>query len=123
MNQDILYYDDKCPICRGEVSKLTKFTRQKLIVRNIHELEPAEDMPQKQVLLSRLHLKTAQGEWLTGLDANIRAWHHTPFRYLWQLLHWPVIRPVSDWFYEAWLHYRGNKLAHLQNPESGNRSL
>jgi predicted DCC family thiol-disulfide oxidoreductase YuxK len=121
MNNDTLYYDAKCPVCRAEANKLSRFTRQHLVLQNIHDLDEAEGARDKQTLLSRLHLKTAEGEWLTGLDANIRAWHHTPFRYLWQILHWPLVRPISDWCYERWLDYRNNRLAHLRQPASGNQ--
>ena len=106
MDKDTLYYDGACPLCRGEVNKLTKFTKENLIVINIHDLGVGETAISKEMLLSRLHLKTAEGQWLTGLTANIRAWHHTPFRYLWRMLDWPVIRVFSHWAYEFWLRQR-----------------
>lgn len=106
MNKDTLYYDGACPLCRAEVGKLGKFTDERLVLKNIHELNEGEVAPNKALLLSRLHLKTAEGEWITGLRANIRAWHHTPFRYLWRMLDWPLISPVSHWFYELWLRQR-----------------
>ena len=106
MNKDTLYYDGACPLCRAEVRKLSKFTGDALVVKNIHDLDKAETAPSKALLLSRLHLKTADGEWITGLHANIRAWHHTPFRCLWRILDWPLISPVSHWFYELWLRQR-----------------
>ena len=108
MDKDTLYYDGACPLCRGEVNKLTKFTRGNLVVKNIHELDADGTVPDKQILLSRLHLQTADGQWLTGLTANIRAWHHTPFRNLWRMLDWPVIRIFSHWAYEFWLRRRNS---------------
>ena len=66
-----------------------------------------EDAPlDQQQLLSRLHLKTADGKWITGLKANIRAWHHTPFRHLWRMLDWPLINLFSHRCYELWLRRR-----------------
>jgi predicted DCC family thiol-disulfide oxidoreductase YuxK len=106
MENDTLYYDGACPLCWAEVGKLKKFTKEKLVLKNIHELEAEEAVPSKELLLSRLHLKTADGQWLTGLTANIRAWHHTPFRYLWRMLDWPLIRIFSHWAYEFWLRRR-----------------
>ncbi len=108
MSKDTLYYDGACPLCSAEISKLEKHTRDELIIRDIHELANDEDAPDKELLLSRLHLKTAEGEWITGLQANIRAWHHTPFRNLWRMLDWPLISPVSHWFYELWLRKRNS---------------
>ena len=110
MDKDTLYYDGACPLCRAEVSKLSKFARDKLIVKNIHDLGEAEAAPDKALLLARFYLKTADGKWMTGLSANIRAWHHTPFRYLWRILDWPLIRVISHRCYELWLRQR-NKLA------------
>jgi len=112
MEKDTLYYDGACPLCRGEINKLTKFSKDKLIVINIHDLEADDDVPEKKILLSRLHLKTADGQWLTGLAANIRAWHHTPFRNLWRMLNWPVIRVFSHWAYEFWLRRRNSSGKH-----------
>jgi hypothetical protein len=74
MNIDTLYYDGESPICIAEICKLEKYTQDKLIVRNIRSLDDDdESMPDKALLLSRLHLKTAEGEWITGLQSNIKA--------------------------------------------------
>ncbi len=106
MQKDTLYYDGACPLCRAEINKLRILTRGKLEFENIHDLEHAADLPDRQTLMSRLHLRTADGEWLTGLDANIRAWRHTPLRYLWCALgSWPL-RPFSSRAYEFWLRRR-----------------
>lgn len=108
MNQDTLYYDGACPLCSAEIGKLERYTKDELILRDIHELGDDEIAPDKALLLSRLHLKTADGKWITGLQANIRAWQHTPFRHLWRMLDWPLISPVSHWFYELWLRKRNS---------------
>jgi len=41
-------------------------------------------------------------------NTNIRAWHHTPFPYLWRMLDWPVISLVSHHCYELWLCRRND---------------
>ena len=106
MARDTLYYDGACPICRAEVARLTRFTGDRLVVTNIHEMPDTDATPGKARLLERLHLRTADGAWLTGLDANIRAWRHTPFRRLWELFELPVLRPLGEWAYEFWLRKR-----------------
>ncbi|MDH3221643.1 MAG: DUF393 domain-containing protein [Gammaproteobacteria bacterium] len=106
MDEDTLYYDGACPICSAEIGKLAKFCDAKLVVRNIHELDADETLSGREQLLARLHLKTADGQWLTGLSANIRAWEHTPIGLLWRMLDWPIIRIFSNWAYEAWLRRR-----------------
>jgi predicted DCC family thiol-disulfide oxidoreductase YuxK len=109
MDKDTLYYDGACPLCSAEIDKLSRCASATLIVRNIHELDADENTPARELLLSRLHLKTADGTWITGLAANIRAWEHTPFRHLWRVLDWPLIRPVSHWCYEFWLRRRNSR--------------
>jgi predicted DCC family thiol-disulfide oxidoreductase YuxK len=106
MNKDTLYYDGACPLCNAEVNKLKSFSKDRLVLKNIHELDGEDGQLDKQLLLERLHLKTADGQWVTGLKANIRAWHHTPFRRLWGLLDWPLINLVSHRCYEFWLRRR-----------------
>ena len=106
MNKDTLYYDGDCPVCSAEVNKLKRFCKNRLVVKNIHELDGEDARLDQQQLLSRLHLKTADGKWITGLKANIRAWHHTPFRHLWRMLDWPLINLFSHRCYELWLRRR-----------------
>ncbi len=106
MDRDTLYYDGACPICRAEVGKLTRFTGNRLAVVNIHEMRDEDGVPDRSRLLARLHLRTADGAWLTGLDANIRAWRHTPFRRLWELFELPLLRPLGERAYEFWLRRR-----------------
>jgi len=66
-------------------------------------------LPSAHTLLAKLHLQTSSGKWLTGIDANIRAWEHTPFRHLWRILGIPLIRPFAALGYEIWLKMRSRK--------------
>ena len=106
MNRDTLYFDGACPLCRAEIDKLRRFSRGRIRLQNIHELDGDDAALDKALLLSRLHLRTADGTWITGLAANVRAWRHTPFRWLWQVLEWPLVNRVSHWCYERWLQHR-----------------
>lgn len=115
MQKDTLYYDGACPLCSAEIDKLARFTRGRIILKNIHDLTRGEVALDKETLLSRLHLQTADGEWITGLQANIRAWHHTPLRYLWRLLDLPLIRILSHRAYEFWLRRRAAQACDLDS--------
>lgn len=115
MRKDTLYYDGNCPLCSAEIEKLASFTRGRLELKNIHDLDRDEVAIDSATLLSRLHLQTADGEWITGLQANIRAWHHTPLRYLWRLLDWPLIRLLSYRAYEFWLRRRAARACDLDS--------
>ncbi len=106
MEKDTLYYDGACPICRAEIDRLRRFAGDRLKLENIHELAADDSLPEQARLLARLHLRTAEGAWLTGLDANIRAWRHTPFRRLWELFKLPLLRRLGEWAYEFWLRRR-----------------
>lgn len=106
MDNDTLYYDGDCPFCNSEIKKLEKYSSGSLELKNIHELSDGEVTRARSLLLSRLHLQTANGEWITGLKANIRAWQHTPFGALWRMLDWPLINRASHWCYETWLRWR-----------------
>ncbi len=68
-------------------------------------VEQYPEIPQKK-LLSILHLKTIDGQWLLGLDAMVAAWRHTPFGWLLLPLRWPVIKPLSDAIYRRWARAR-----------------
>jgi predicted DCC family thiol-disulfide oxidoreductase YuxK len=106
IRRDTLYYDGECPLCTAEVCRLKKHAGDNLTIKNVHDLDSTTESPSKDVLLKRLHLKTSDGEWLVGVDANVRAWHHTPYARFWRVLNWPFIRLFSRWGYEIWLAYR-----------------
>ncbi len=106
MEKDTLYYDGACPLCSAEIGKLERLSKGRIELVDIHALEPGACEIDRDQLLSRLHLKTADGRWIIGLSANVRAWRHTPLRHLWRMLEWPLIRPFSHRAYEFWLRRR-----------------
>ncbi len=102
--RDTLFYDGQCPLCRHEMQRLANYSGEALRLQDIHQLDDDNELPPKAQLLSQLHLQTAAGDWLTGLDANIAAWQHSPYRRLWRSLDWPWLRPVAAGLYRLWLH-------------------
>ena len=119
MQKDTLYYDGNCPLCRAEIAKLRRFSKNRIELRDVHHLETGETDIEKSDLLARLHLKTADGEWITGLKANILAWQHTPFRRLWQVLDWPLVNRISYPCYELWLRSRSANTCDTQTCATG----
>ncbi|MFT6052581.1 MAG: putative DCC family thiol-disulfide oxidoreductase YuxK [Halioglobus sp.] len=108
--KDILFYDGQCPLCVAEVNTLRCRSNDTLSLSDIHNLPPGTDGPDKKVLLSRLHLRTASGEWLTGARANLRAWEHTDNPGWTRIMGWPGIRVFTFLGYEVWLiWYRWQK--------------
>ena len=104
--KDTIYYDGACPMCRAEMAKLAECADQELELVDIHSLKDDEALPDKSALLERLHLKTADGSWLLGVEANVQAWQHTPHAKVWRILVWPIFKPFSKLAYEVWLRWR-----------------
>ena len=104
--QDTIFYDGACPLCSAEMKKLADCADNTLELADIHHLGTAKDLPSKDQLLARLHVRTADGEWLYGVDANVRAWQHTPYARFWRILVWPVFKPFTLLGYEIWLRWR-----------------
>jgi len=102
---DTLFYDGQCPLCVAEVSSLRRRSDDALGLVDIHKVPPGADVPDKGVLLSRLHLRTESADWLTGASANLRAWEHTSHSGWARILGWPGIRLFTFLGYELWLKW------------------
>jgi predicted DCC family thiol-disulfide oxidoreductase YuxK len=63
-------------------------------------------LPGKDELLRTLHLKRADGSWLTGADANVAAWEGTSQERRLRVLRWPVLRHIVDLGYALWARWR-----------------
>ncbi|MFT7528878.1 MAG: putative DCC family thiol-disulfide oxidoreductase YuxK [Arenicella sp.] len=101
MDKDTLFYDDACPICSAEMAKLAKHHDNGL------ELTPISTLPveHQAALRTELHLRTEEGEWLKGLEANVRAWQHTRYSKVANLLLHPMFRWIAELAYQTWLTY------------------
>ena len=101
MDKDTLFYDDACPICSAEMAKLAKHHDKGL------ELTPISTLPveRQAALRTELHLRTEGGEWLKGLEANVRAWQHTRYSKATNLLLHPMFRWIAELAYQTWLSY------------------
>lgn len=96
---DTLYYDSKCPFCSHEIRFFERYKNSSLKLIDVHSEDNIQTSHTDQTLLSVLHLQTSNGQWVKGLDATVKAWGHTKFKYLVLALRWPIIREVSDWLY------------------------
>lgn len=111
--KDQLYYDGNCALCAREIKLLKQHTSSPLEFVDIHQLPDfgahTKQSPSHKELLKRLHLQKANGEWLTGLDANVYIWSSKPIGKALKILRWPLIRPVADLIYQTWADRRYNK--------------
>ena len=106
-NSDVLYYDGACSLCRAEIQKLKNLADQQLQFVDI-QTQPPEYQP---ALREQLHLQQPDGAWLTGLEANVRAWQHTRYaRYANWLLK-PGLRQIATLGYRLWLVFYQQKQA------------
>jgi len=100
---DTLYFDGKCALCSREIKTLRRLKSSDLTLIDIHSLEVGfVDNVTRQNMLQVLHLKTTNGNWLTGLDATIQAWGHTKLGWIFKPLRWPVVNSIADYFYQKW---------------------
>ena len=98
---DTLFYDGQCPICSAEITRLEAQVDENIVCVDINT---ASSTPlDKLALFSQLHLLTADGKLLIGLEANVAAWQHTKWRGLANMLLWPVIRWFAELAYQGWL--------------------
>lgn len=108
LDKDQLYYDSHCPLCEKEIRLLKRLSRSQLAFVDVHSLSP-QSTPSKQQMLQRLHLRKANGNWLTGLDATVHAWSHTPYAVFFKVLQlWPISY-IADRAYSLWAKRRYKK--------------
>ena len=116
---DVLYYDGSCPLCQREMSHLARLRSDRLEVRAIPGLPSSDALPDQAALLQSLHLRR-DGNWVTGLDANIAAWQYTRIGLLWRWLSWPVIKPIASWCYQQWAVRRyAKRYPSTSGPDTG----
>ena len=108
--QDTLYYDGACPLCSAEMTRLGRLSDDGLRLVDIHQSAPRSLPGQRDQLLAVLHLETADGRILTGVDANVAAWQHTRPGMLFRWLRWPGIRRIADAVYNRWAAKRFRRL-------------
>ena len=96
MTVDTLYFDGNCGYCKQRASRLQQLARQGLEIVDINKLDSTVDIPGPLALKRELHLRTHSGQWLTGLDAALRAWSYTPFGPLFSILSLPGINALAS---------------------------
>jgi predicted DCC family thiol-disulfide oxidoreductase YuxK len=98
-NHDTLFYDAKCPRCAARAASLLRHSDHRLQLRDIHSERPVPGNRSKLLKLRTLHLLTAEGYWLTGLDAALRAHSHSPWGWFYAALGWPGLKQITAWVY------------------------
>ncbi len=115
---DTLYYDGNCPLCLKEVARLRELADDDLALCDIFEAD-SDNLPDRDTLLRQLHLQTASGELLTGVDANVTAWKHTRWGFVFAWMQWPLCKTVMNAIYSRWASWRYRRLYGEQYREPG----
>jgi predicted DCC family thiol-disulfide oxidoreductase YuxK len=93
-----------------EIRLLRRIAGPGLELVDLNKLPDLPGRPTRLIKLTTLHLETADGEWLTGVDATVRAWSHTRWGPLFRALRWPLIGPLADLVYRYWARKRYQRL-------------
>lgn len=105
-----LLYDGACPLCRREIDRLKTLADPSIRFSDIHAVEGRPDLPDQDTLLCTLHLRRSDGTLLTGLAANVEAWQHSRYGWLFRWLLWWPVRPVAEGGYAFWARVRYQRL-------------
>ena len=109
-SQDTLYFDGLCPMCTKEIDLLRRLNNGGLSFVDIHECSLELLVPSKVDMLKVLHLMTADGNWLTGAPASVKAWSHTHWGWIFKPLLWPFFSLLVDYIYKIWAARRYSRL-------------
>ena len=108
--KDTLFFDGSCPVCTKEIKLLENINNGGLVFMDVHKCEIDESMPSQLDMLKILHLRTAEGNWIKGVPATVKAWSHTSWGWLFKPLLWPIVNRISGYAYNIWAEKRYRRL-------------
>jgi predicted DCC family thiol-disulfide oxidoreductase YuxK len=107
-----VYYDGACRVCSVEMEHYRRLDRAgRLVFVDIAaaDFDPAPLGLPVSAFQAQLHVRTADGRWLTAIDAFLALWNVLPgvrFRLLRRLVGAPLLRPLADAGYRLFARYR-----------------
>ena len=114
--KDQLFYDGECPICNAEVKQLKKLADASLGFVDIND--QVDSTLDQEALSTQLHVLKSDGQWVTGVEANVLVWQHTRYAGLARLLLLPGIKQLSELGYRVWLiYYQWHRKRRLRKTE------
>jgi len=123
-----VYYDGGCPLCRAEIDQYRRCAGAERLAfvdvgRGVPEPALGPGLP-RDAALRRFHVRTADGQLVSGAAAFARLWQTLPgWRWLGRLIYWRVLGvrpllPVAEAAYRLSLPMRP-RLARLVARRSG----
>ena len=104
-----VFYDGSCPICNWEITHLkNKDTYNHILFENIRDASFESSHPELdiQTLDALLHVKTSEGDWVTGLDATYLLWQTVGLGKWFSPLKWRWLQPILKPSYLIFAKYR-----------------
>ena len=104
-----VYFDGSCPLCRWEIDHYRKRDRAgRICLQDVSRqgAEPGPDLTQRQAM-ARLHVRTSNGELLSGATAFVAIWQVLPgWRWAARIGKLRVITGLLEVAYRAFLPLR-----------------
>lgn len=116
----ITLYHGACPICGTEIDHYRRYAADRALSLGWQDVSDGADAPllaahgvDRETAKRRLHVVTADGRLLAGVDAFRALWAEMPrYRWLARFVGLPVVRPLAEIVYERLLApalYRFNR--------------
>lgn len=118
-----LYVDRDCPLCAREIRWLQRHAssaRLRLVDVSAADFDPRPTGRSLAQLRACLHAQSADGQWLTGVDATLGSWRAAGFERLAAALGWRPLRPVLRLGYRLFARLRP-RLHWLPHPDGAAR--
>jgi predicted DCC family thiol-disulfide oxidoreductase YuxK len=99
-------YNSSCPICSREVNSYKRYSQDHglaLEYQDLNDTDLASLNLTADQAARKLHV-VKDGQVIDGLDAFVILWAQMPrFAWLAKLVSLPLIRPIANWVYDAFL--------------------
>ncbi|MEN9844293.1 MAG: hypothetical protein RLZZ612_2122 [Pseudomonadota bacterium] len=103
-----VYYDESCPICRAEMHNFMRRDRSHIVTfvdASAPDFVPPSGHRTAE-MMRLLHLHTADGRWLIGVDAFSLLYRRLGLPWVARALDAPVLRPLAEWLYPVVAEHR-----------------
>lgn len=104
-----IYYDGSCPLCRAEIGHYRRQDGSDALcfVDVSDPAAPLADDLGRESAMARFHVRTAQGDLISGAAAFARIWQVLPaWRWAARLARVPGVTPILELAYRAFLPVR-----------------
>ncbi|WP_462383634.1 thiol-disulfide oxidoreductase DCC family protein [Pseudomonas sp. Marseille-QA0892] len=120
-----LYVDMDCPLCAREINWLAPKadpSRLRFVDVSAPDFDERSAGRSREALNERLHARTADGRWLTGIDATLWSWRAAGHGRWAAPLGWMPLRPLFHVAYSIFARLRP-RFGWLPHPEGARRCL